>query len=222
MDRETHYYFKGRRNIKINHCYQNMFKLTCDFVRTKETTTYTRWGRNVETCEDIDESGYEPMYYPSLVTLRVDLFSFLNKTFGTDYLVTDEMRAYADSFRGKLEDLYNIGIEEGWEFTKDGDFLHKYRYTGDGASLGLMRATYGTFGIDRWSKGEFIELADSLVELFEKDPLQMAKTAMQKHYGMLNECGVGHMEDPTYSDNATGEFFIPASGDTKISQTMLR
>jgi hypothetical protein len=44
---------------------------------------------------------------------------------------------------------------------------------------------------------------------------------MQKKYDTYNKIGIGHREDPLYSDGATGEF-IPPKGKTTIAQTMLK
>lgn len=198
-----------RYNFGIHHVYGNQFAIDC----TAEYFVDKGWG---EYEKRIDEDyGYESMYYPSLVTLRVDLLTFCNKTFGTNYEVTDAMRAYADSFRNKLQDHYNIGIEVGWEFTDYGNFHHKYRFTGDGAWLGVCTSTYG----DDWTKEQFIGLADAIVEYFATDPLMIAKAAMQEKYDMYNRIGIGHYEDPLYSkDGKGGEI----SADTNVKQVKLQ
>ena len=212
-------YLKDRKDFHIVHVYENQFAVRATFVYLKEEEYhdyYRGWCTRMVEYEREDD-GYESEYYPSLVTLRVDLFTFLNNTYGTNYEVTDEMRAYADSFRGKLQDLYNIGIEVGWEFNKYGGFYHKYRYcTEDGKKLGVVQSTYGY----DWTKEQLIGLADALVKFFDSDPLQTAKDAMQKKYDFYNEVGIGHREDPTYCDGATGEFICP-KGEVKIAQTML-
>lgn len=209
-------FLKDRKDFKLAHLYENQFtiKCTCVYETEKEYYTYMGWKKKWEEYED--ESRFGGLYYPSIVTLRVDLFTFLNKTYGTSYEVTDEMNAYADSFRGKLEDLYNIGIEVGWRFNEYGGFYHRYRYnTENGRSLGVVESTYG-----EWTKEQLIGLADAIVEFFKTDPLAIAKAAMQRQYDMYNKIGIGHREDPLYSDGATGEFIGP-KGNPTICQTML-
>lgn len=205
-------YIKKRKDFRIEHWCDNQFTIFANFVYAK--------GNNLSDVKEVTEEGnYEHLYYPSLVTLRVDLFTFLNKTFGTDFEVTDEMREYANSFRGKREDLCNTGVEEGWRFTKYGGFYHRYRFdTESGKSLGICESTYGY----DWKKDDLIAFAKAVEEFFETDPLSIAKAAMQKRYDMYNRIGIGHIEDPLYSDNATGEFIPPKGCDVKISQTMLK
>ena len=180
-----------RSNFRIRHAYENMFGISC----TAKYMVDKGWGKYEE--ETDEDYAYEPMYYPSLVTLRVDLLTFCNNTYGTSYEVTDEMRAYADSFRGKLQDRYNIGIEVGYEFNTYGGFYHKYRYTGEGASLGVCQSTYGY----DWDKDQFIELADTIVEFFKTDPLITAKAAMQEKYNLYRRLNIGHTEGPLYTDD---------------------
>lgn len=212
-------YLKERKNFRIKHIYGNQFSIRADFVYIKEEEyhDYYRGWRTRKVEYTNEDDGYQSEYYPSFVTLRVDLFDFLNKTYGTSYEVTDEMRKYADSFRGKLQDLYNIGIEVGWRFTEYGGFYHRYRYDSEnGRSLGVVESTYGY----DWTKEQLIALADALVEFFKTDPLAIAKAAMQEHYSMEREFGIGHCEDPLYSDG-TQEYF-PAKGETTICRTMLK
>jgi hypothetical protein len=210
-------YLKNRKDFKIVHLYENQFTIKCTEVYETEKEYYTYMGWKTRWEEYEDESRFGGLYYPSIVTLRVDLFTFLNNTYGTSYEVTDEMRAYADSFRGKLEDLYNIGIEVGWRFNDYGGFYHRYRFdTEEGRSLGVCESTYG-----EWTKEQLIGLADAIVEFFKTDPLAIAKEAMQKKYDTYNKIGIGHREDPLYSDVATGEF-IPPKGKTTITRTMLK
>ena len=212
-------YLIDRKNLHFVHLCDNQFALRGDFVYLieKDYRDYRGVWHTTKEQYTKEDTGYEGEYYPSLVTLRVDLFTFLNKTYGTSYDVTDEMRKYADSFRGKLQDLYNIGIEVGWRFTEYGGFYHRYRYDSEnGRSLGVVESTYGY----DWTKEQLIALADALVEFFKTDPLSIAKAAMQEHYAMEREFGIGHREDPLYSDG-TQEYF-PAKGETTIAQTMLR
>lgn len=210
-------YLKNRKDFKLVHLYENQFTIKCTEVYETEKEYYTYMGWRTKWEEYEDESRFGGLYYPSIVTLRVDLFTFLNDTYGTSYEVTDEMRAYADSFRGKLEDFYNISVEVGWRFNNYGGFYHRYRFdTEEGRSLGVCESTYG-----EWTKEQLIGLADAIVEFFKTDPLAIARDAMQKKYDMYNEFGIGHREDPLYSDGATGEF-IPPKGKTTIAQTMLK
>ena len=105
-------FLKDRKDFSIKHVCENQFKFHCTETYIKETEYRDYWGHWHKKTEEFEgESRFGSIYYPSLVTLRVDLLTFLNETYGTSYEVTDEMRAYADSFRGKREDLYNIGIE---------------------------------------------------------------------------------------------------------------
>lgn len=211
-------FLKNRKDFNIVHVCDNQFAFHYTCVYVKETEYRDYWGWHTKKEEFEDDSRHGSLYYPSMVTLRVDLLTFLNKTYGTDYEITEEMRKYADSFRGKLEDQYNIGIEVGWEFTEYGGFFHKYRYsTEEGKRLGVVQSTYGY----DWTKDQLTALADALVEFFNNDPLAIAKAAMQKKYDFYNEVGIGHREDPLYSNGATGDFIAP-KGKTTITRTMLK
>ena len=80
-------FLKDRKDFKLVHICDNQFSIQCTEVyeTEKEYYTYMGWKKKWEEYED--ESRFGGLYYPSIVTLRVDLFTFLNKTYGTSYEV---------------------------------------------------------------------------------------------------------------------------------------
>ena len=152
-----------RSDFRIEHWGEDMFKIKCNAV----------W-YNVEKRTETDaECEYSPLPYRSLATLRVDLFSFLNKTYGTAYEITDEMIAEASSYRGKKECVYSNAYEDGWEFNIYGGFYHNYHYE----DIPNCSETFG----DGWKKESFIAFADTIDEFFKKDPLTIVKSSTMAH-----------------------------------------
>lgn len=207
---------KERKNIHIVHRCEDQFNIRCtlihEFDKMASGWRDGRWSQWKVGTEEVEEEGaYGSYYYPSLVTLYVDLLTFCNKTYGMSYEVTDKMRAEADSYRGKKQCLYNIAYEVGWKFNGSGyvDIVHQYRY--DDISS-VCQSTMGD-----WRKEEVIALADELVRFFkEENPFGIVVDALTKTYKEYDAFHVGYKRDTRY---VAGD--VDNNVDSNVKLTML-
>lgn len=209
--------FKERKNIHIVHRCEDQFEIRCTLVHEFykkacgwRNGRYCEWETS-ETYEVEEQGGYGSYYYPSMVTLFVDLLTFCNKTYGTTYEVSDEMKKKADSYRGQKQCLYNIGYEVGWKIRGEygASIDHQYKYDD------ISRICEGTMGY--WDKDEIIALADELVRFFKEDkPYEMVVAAMKKQYAFYDELHIGYKRDTRYVEGD-----VENNSDSNIQLTML-
>ena len=192
-----------RKNVKITHWCDDMFTISCTCVYNveKQVPYYTRWGDCVMggsgEYEEVEDENEAKFYYTSMRTLYVDILTAINKTFGTDYKITEEDVKRADYYRNKLQCSKNIGIEVGWELSDimggSYELIHKYKYINT-PELGICKS-----GWYDWNKDALIELADALVKWNESDPYAITKRALEKRYEMYDRVGVIYEKDENYS-----------------------